>query len=945
MIALFLSLGLFILWMTIGYGLLTISKPRLGLIQGVLISPALGIAVTVVSTFAINRAGLPVKDFGSALIIVLVVLSCLIFYKFRPYFPLFRLKACAGILLIAELLAGWPMLNFGFDWIAFANDDMANYSLGAQRFLNNGFFSAPRLDTLFAGIDYSQIYWFMHAGADTRAGSELLLALLWQVTGYNAHEIYMPLILSLHLALVCATGAMVAGLQFQKKTKLLAMALASVSPLATLGIVYQLIAQVGGLALLCAALTLMCSPRPFSNSLKFFTNLSCPLIVFSTIFVYYPEVLPFFALGWFLFLFLQLFQNRSYFFQLLTTGVLVASVVLLLLNTYAISALLFMLGQTSTGMEATQDVSASQFPYFLIPTGLPVFWGLLPIAKSPPEPYVSIAIFCAVGLFFWLFVKAIPSQLRKVNACSTTLLVMLLMSTLLFYRNNDFGLFKLAMFAQPFLLTVCAIELSRIEWKRRAITLKVLLPITLVVALIAQFGYVGKSTGEMFGGLSDIPRGSALKVNSQFKQLLADNKSSAENGYIADTSNIVLGKFQALYTNGSSLYFPSRDFFEPPKFKYKIRSNENAVALELYDSLKKEVYPEQYIVDSAGWNGFNMASKERLDLSKRTLITTREKQTIFNLPSAIQASTQNDKSNYFALTKQPKNHLVFIDSELGRHFYTFGAKSNSAAFYQLADDPLFNGEKISALGERLVFLVLGSTSKPRAVMELTNTVTKQFDSALPTPIIQGSKINFVGRGSGRVFSEPLNLTNIESLQFISVDMNRVGQRFPDISTGLNVLFGRKIPNDSRKVTTFGRNISLVSNEDYETMTPPASLASFPLDLANKSLEYSGIYEDGWLSEQSFFVLSPLSLSKYVVVRGRIPFIGDRNFSTKVTAKIDGKIVGTKTLGLDHFELKIPFTPTNKRHRVSISFDTAQRLPNGDDRAIAAQVAFIGFCNE
>jgi hypothetical protein len=45
--------------------------------------------------------------------------------------------------IAALLLIGFPMLRFGFDWVANANDDWANYNLRAIRFLNKGFYQEP----------------------------------------------------------------------------------------------------------------------------------------------------------------------------------------------------------------------------------------------------------------------------------------------------------------------------------------------------------------------------------------------------------------------------------------------------------------------------------------------------------------------------------------------------------------------------------------------------------------------------------------------------------------------------------------------------------------------------------------------------------------------------------------------------------------------------------
>jgi hypothetical protein len=101
---------------------------------------------------------------------------------------------------------GWPSLRFGFNWISYGNDDMANYCLAAERFLQHGYYDIP-LQTDLEGRDYTQHYWFMHALQQIRPGSELTIAWIASLTGRRAHEVFMPAILMLSLMQLFAMGS------------------------------------------------------------------------------------------------------------------------------------------------------------------------------------------------------------------------------------------------------------------------------------------------------------------------------------------------------------------------------------------------------------------------------------------------------------------------------------------------------------------------------------------------------------------------------------------------------------------------------------------------------------------------------------------------------------------------------------------------------------------
>lgn len=919
------TLALFAFWGLIGFATISIFSPRLRLIQGVLISPAIGIAVIILPVFFINRAGVPVKDFGGILLPALAALAVLVLVIKRPIFPAKRCLPFLGILVAALFLVARPMFSYGFDWLSFSNDDMANYSLGAQRFLNHGFFDPPNLDDLVTGKDYSLAYWFMHAAGGVRSGSELMLAVVWAFSGLNAHQIFMLVIMALHLALIAGTGAMVVGTGMARRAPLIAMGLLALSPLTSLGALYQLIGQVGGLALLMAAVTLMYRPNHTKNAFRLVRGNVPAALIFASIFVWYPEVLPFFGLGWILHTLFMLIFRRQSAWPILKPAVVVGVLVLIALNKYVIAAMTFMLAQASGGMQSA-DVSSILFPYFLIPSGIAAFWGLIPIAGDIREPFVSLSIAGGFILFYWLGRYVLPKQIKRADASVSMLLVMVAIGLLLFYRNNDFGLFKLTMFAQPFLMGVLAIELGRMSWSHASRYTKIALPIVLIPLAISQYGYVGKSTGEEFGGLNEIPHASVLKVNRQFEELLKTISTSTYSSpaLVLDTSNTVLAKFQALYTNGSSAFFPSRDFYRGI-FSF----GKNPEHIEMSN------LANQYSSSDVGKNGFDALQIDLIPKGEIAYIYPEVNLEIFN-----RYATKNEKEKYFVFEKLPKNRLQFIHSKLGNHYYLGDRKVT--AFYQLENDPMFPGQKFSSLGRHLLFQTVNPSNQPRVVMELTSTVAKQFGSELPRPSVENSPINFVGRGSGRVFSEPFTPSKIDGAAYVSIDMGRDGMQFPSATKGLMLLYGREIPADQRRITAFGRDISLISEEQYQSLQPPASLQKFPADLANKNIEYSGIYEDGWISERSFFVLSAQPASKFLVVKGTVPQIKDPNFSSVLNVSLNGKVTAQPKIGLGNFEVKVPVSALQSRQRVDLVFTNYQQLPGADGRITGGKIDFIGF---
>jgi hypothetical protein len=463
--ALSLTLMLFLFWGVVGLGALAALSPTGNATRQILLAPAVGAAATLLPVFHLSRLGWPVRRFGPALTVVLLLAAAELIRRFRPALP-GRTSAClAGVCLLALFLTGRPMLRFGFDWLSYANDDMANYVLASHRFLDHGYFAVPDKASFVHASDPDLNYWFVHAIGGIRPGADLLLAWVLSLTGLDGFQAFMPVVLALHLVLIASTGALVCRPSSSPRAALLACLLLSVSALAALGVLYQLIAQVFGLALLCACAAVLL-PWPDADGRGPFLG-PCALagILVSALVVVYPEVLPFLG-GAMVLQALVCFRRRgSHGKRMIAAWGAAAGFCLLLVNTYIPSAVRFLSRQARHGVEAP-DLQFAIFPYFLVPSGLANLWGLLPVDRPAAEPWVSAAI-AAGGLLLGAAAAATVWRLWSGDPAAVMSAVMLAAGAALFARRSDFGSFKLAMYMQPFLLGTMASAWDEILRRRQ----------------------------------------------------------------------------------------------------------------------------------------------------------------------------------------------------------------------------------------------------------------------------------------------------------------------------------------------------------------------------------------------------------------------------------------------------------------------------------------------
>lgn len=974
--AFLLTLVLFAFWGIVGFAFLSLFPHRLNPLQGLLVSPTMGLGITLFPVYFINRAGIPVKDFGGYLFPLLLFVSLILWILKKPYSPFRRTLPFFLLAAIALVIATHPMLDYGFDWFSFGNEDMANYCLGAQRFYNYGFFEKENIEALNTGKDYSQVFWRLYVAHNVRPGAELILAAVWAGSGWNAHQIFMPTIMAIWLTLVFSAASMVAFSPTKIHLPLVAAGLMVLSPLTILGSLQQLIGQLGGLSILCATVTLIFRKNHYFLSLRKMTGWIPAVLVLSGLFIWYPEVLPFFASGFLVYLLLTLYRYNPIrdpieipekwreAVQLLNTGKIIKRVTgsmfglvyragvlltrqrkqllrllipaagimlgsVLFLNVIILSIVLFMSQQLSFD-RVPQETQEIAFPYFLIPKGIPITWGLLPLGASIPEPYLSIGIFVGLLLSCWLIRWILGRHAGKVTPPVAVVIVMLLVSIWLFQKRDGYGLFKLAMYSQPFLAgTISIILCENHRRKKLPVWSYLLIALTLGCSAFSQFQYYARSKGEhTLSTVSEIPMASSQKIYHHLEKLFTGRTIPPSQILLSDTPNPLLAKIQALYTIHTPTLFPAMTYF---------LSNLQSEIPGFSESVKIKVEP-LYQAGKLGENHFIIMNPQLYQGKEIQLLTATWKTDIFN----DYHRSADPNTPPFVISHTPSNRLVFISSFLGNHYFDYARDMTKRAFFQIENDPMIPGRTFASLGRNFVFMVMGASKNPRLILELSCTVVKQFAQKLPQPISQGNVLGFIGRGSGRMVSAPLELTTIDGHPYLALDIGRDGRQFTRNKKGLMLLYGRDVSENYHWITSFCRDISLLTEEQYQAIRPPLSLQKFPMDLNDKNVEYSGMYEDGWISERAFFILRSEEKSRHLEVRGLVPMVKDPAFHSTVKIAVDGETILEKPLKIGSFAVKLPMIRNPHRHRIDLWFSDSQVLDQESGRLAAARLDFIGF---
>jgi len=925
------AVGLFLLWGVIGHALLSGLKAGLDAGRQLLVAPAVGAAVCVLPIFWASWWGLPVRQFAWPLLAGLTMMAIALLWMRRPTVARGDVWHAALPLGAAFLLNGWPLLTLGFDWLSYSNDDMATYCLMATRLIDHGLVEPPSAAVLQASSDLSATMWLFES-VFGRPGPHLLLAWVASIVPKSVVEVYMPVLIAMHLALVAAAGAVVWREPAQRRAAFVTCWLLAASALTALGTVTQLFPQVFGLTLACAFLVLAWDiDRP-----PFGIGRALGAAVTGASFaIVYPEFAPFVGVPWLgRLLALRLWRRDGR--ALWTVGAVVVCG-LLLAAPYADRFIPFLVNQSAQGLHSVKG--SELFPYFRFSTTFANLWGLLPIARLVREPLLSAAI-VAGALAFAAVCVVLVRPLRRGDAAPAMLFFILLFSVFLFERGNGFGLFKIAMYAQPFMLGTVALVLTPVPGGARPGARWLALVLIAAVGLPSQMLYLLSSVN---------PAHARTEIQNQRTAMhdLRTLRDFRGQSLDVDLPVTVSAKLAALFLPAVPLRFIGL----PERFRP--RGNPAAVSTRLVaeaSALRSVVVNATGVRREFALLDPKQPSKSYpffLERSTRAssgpvacdrILTATAGQTIINRTTTGAADGTFQVLSCMDIT----NHLAFVSSELGRNYYLAGI--DPVSLFGLERDYFFPDRTFAGVGRYLLFEVVHPTPRSRLMLDITTSLKADGANLLPPVSVIGEErlpLRTVGRGAARVYSTPLAAQWIDGHAYVAVDFGTAGTLYPDSRRGLMTWLGRDIPLDSRRLVGLARNISLVSETDYARMTPPTKIERLPQDLSAPALEYSGLYEDGWVAEDAVVVLGRPSGAGMVRVKGTLLPTSSGSGMT-VTVVIDGMQTTSERRHPGPFSFDVPL-PSGGRDRIAVGlkFSDVRPLSDRDRRPASARIDYLG----
>jgi hypothetical protein len=724
-----------------------------------------------------------------------------------------------------------------------------------------------------------------------------------------------------------------------------------------------LIAQVGGIGLMCASIALLCRSPAVSWPIR--ANVAGELVLAAIVLAgcaeIYPEVSPFIFLTVFLWYASGIVKGEVRPGPALLWLGAVTGLAALLLNGYLRNFTWVVVSRVlvSSAPAGMSDLHPLIFPFYLLPTGVANYFGIYPLTIYPFEPWLSVGIAVGFGLVIVLAI-ATADGVRKREPIAIVNAIAFTLAALLFLRTSDFGLYKLAMYSQPLMAGTLAIWWCRVVRKefftQRRFAVVAPVAAFVVLNLISQGYYTQRSLAlqtKQAATFVEIPYASSAHVADRLRELAASLPTRTHT-VMCETSNIVLAKLMGGFFRSSSMIFIAGDAWgrtgiynaEPTELLKPLRDpGVEAIAKRLSEGALEHIRSaEMPIVDAAGrpqdFNEFRWDDREdAVRPENRWLLETGPLQAMFNHRSS-EGFASGFRLEPFT---KVRNRLVFVDSKLG-HSYAFG--SFLASLYQLEPDFFYKRGTMSGVGRYLLVRVVNPTSKVRLLMWLSRSLSSDRRSELPDVTVVGKKrvsFHLSGAGSARAVSDPVGPRFIDGRAYLLLDMGLEGKRFSRHPGNLGALYHQDIPVDYRKLVAFVRDLSAIDAQAYDGMAAPTVIFPSAEDFANPSLFYSGFYEEGWLSRRATVTLQSRPGNDRLHFGGYLPIIaGDQDFSTVTRLFVDGKEIFHRRLFVSDFD----FAPTARlkpgKHQVVFDFDNMRHLPGEDGRPVTVFLNCVGF---
>jgi len=455
--------------------------------------------------------------------------------------------------------------------------------------------------------------------------------------------------------------------------------------------------------------------------------------------------------------------------------------------------------------------------------------------------------------------------------------------------------------------------------------------------------YTRVSQGEKAGGLTE----------AKFASILGTTPPSApaKTRYLADINNLVAAKIAAIELRGTDLRFLSRDFYQQiapieyerlgdtlisfhPHFPDLLR------ARDMLAERDRATIRTHLLFDTSFRSpALEFGAKEIPD----TYLLLDRSLGLFNKFNAGIVPGTTPKTFFTAIPRaSTHNHLVFVHSGRGNHYYL--GDRNRIAIYQPEADPDTPRQDFTGMGRFLLLRVENPDDEIYLRISASKTRIHGHTAWLPGSKVLGETVvplAFSGNGAVNRIIGPIRPVMRDGAGYIAIDFNESPVQFQPKRTGLQTLYHNEVPLDARKLIAFGRDISALSRAQVAAIERPSKLTRFPDDvLFARGLEFSGLYEDAWLSPKSDFVLGGGGTDAWIRVRGFVPELpgaplGEGQLQITLAS---GTVEVPAAVG--SFDWLLPVGSSDRAARIGLRFTTSAPLPSGDDRPVGGKLEWM-----
>lgn len=879
------------MWFVLGWVLLSYCGIEDSILKG-LIAPSLGIAIVIVVEVFFSLFGWNIPRIFWMLILLSLLVLIFTFSKNSSNIslPLFFI---GFIFLINLLTVSVGLIKFGLQWHAMLNQDGATNSMAAFYFLNHTFFENPEIFKVEQGVDFSSLSSRLYIAGGHRFGDVILLSFSSKIFGINPDQIYMSHALALRCSLVCLVPLLIYRKGIHTWQLIVPILLFSFSALFTYTFLVQLISQMGGQILLIGALVLS---NLLYQSRDLFSKLLIPIsFEIAALAEAYPEILPLFSLTLLILFFLNRKNNPSLTFKrALLWWLILIALVLFAVNYSLPNIISHLIGITGWGVQNLKaaDPMNVNFGYAFTPDFLMLLFGFSVFQEVLPYHLAIAAFLCSIVLLIALILFAIKSIGKfplLIGLCCTTTLAFLV----LFFQMNGFGTFKIMMLSQPFIFALISALILHVASAH------------LFLALLAFIFILGLNVRS-----SNIFTSQTLFPTTFFEKVEGYLKRNVE-GSIFVAPNFLTGTFVALRAKENPIYFEQNLLIyyagptdEPLKDYFITAANRWA-------DIKKKILPSQVTYEKALNTFYKSQYKkatftcgpENLNIEFDYLSHANLKESAkFILPGGrlIPLNRKEYGEVDFAnrSLKEDLNFLIFRPSTVG----DFYGVSEDVGIFDSEGDPM-SPMRMSGVGRYLLLEILSKPQKPLKLdFNYTRTYMTKESKQLPEITIYGKKpikLGTIGSGSASLISPLIQPCVIDNRNFVLIDFGAEAEKRKDLVQTPYAYKLLKIPYmpDKRNLVGFLRDLSVFKEGGINRSSGEnfLSLKSWSFNNFQHNFEYSGIYEDGWISSKALIGLREGIPGKKVKIALNLP-VFKNNERALLLISTDGKL--TQKIAID-----------------------------------------------